>query len=261
MNELLVSRRGPVVTLILNRPARRNALSRALITALGDTIDELAHEREVRSVILAAEGPVFCAGMDLHETERLTGDPEGETLAVQDAQAFAHVLDRLHRLPVPTIAAMQGDALAGGAGLALACDLVVMAREARIGYPEVLRGLAPAIVLHDLTRQAGLRRVRELVLTGRAISSEEAERWGLINRVVPAASCRDEAWSLATAMLAAAPGALATAKRLLDEETARPPDLQGAAALSASSRLSDEAREGVSAFREKRRPSWFHEVT
>jgi methylglutaconyl-CoA hydratase len=114
---------------------------------------------------------------------------------VKDIQAIADLISQLHRFPRPTIAALDGDALAGGAGLALACDFVLATAGARVGYPEVRRGMVAAIVLHDLVRQVGDRRARELLLTGEPIGAEQAERWGLINRVVPASPACPRRWS------------------------------------------------------------------
>ena len=126
--------------------------------------------------------------MDLKEAVAAEPDAEDEKKAVADARAIADLIWQVHQLPKPTIAALNGDALAGGAGLAAACDFVVAAEGARIGYPEVRRGLVAAIVMHDLIRQVGDRRARDLLLSGRPIGAAEAERWGLVNRVVPAES-------------------------------------------------------------------------
>jgi methylglutaconyl-CoA hydratase len=256
MSELLREDRGPVILLILNRPERRNALSRSLIARLSDTLDDLAVDPLVRAVVLGGEGAAFCAGMDLKESAALGAGNEAETLAVRDAQAIAHLLGQIHKLPKPTVAAVTGDALGGGAGLALACDFVVMADEACLGYPEVRRGLVPAIVLGDLVRQVGDRRARELVLSAEPVTAATAERWGLANRVVAAEACREEALALAQHLLESAPGAVATTKRLLDEVSGRPSDLLGAASISAAARVGDEAAEGIRAFYEKRPPSW-----
>jgi methylglutaconyl-CoA hydratase len=138
----------------------------------------------------------------------------------------------------------------------MACDLVVASESARIGYPEVKRGLVAAIVMHDLTRLVGDRRARQLLLTGESIPAIEAERWGLVNRVVPEAECLDAAVDLGRSLVDAGPIALASTKKQLDEATRRPRDLRGSAAVSAAVRVSDEAAEGVAAFLEKRRPAW-----
>jgi methylglutaconyl-CoA hydratase len=258
MNEPLVLRRDEdaIVVLTLNRPDKRNALSRALLSALSDALDVAAAEPTTRVVVLSATGPVFCAGADLKEATERMQTPEGEKRAVDDSQAFAHLINQIHQFPRPTIAAVAGDALAGGAGLATACDFVVMAPHARIGYPEVRRGLAAAIVLHDLVRQVGDRRARELLLTGEAVGADTAAHWGLVNRVAPADRCLSECINLARQLLECAPLAVTTTKRLLDEATVRPHDLRGAAAVSASVRVGDEAAEGMRAFLEKRPARW-----
>ena len=133
---------------------------------------------------------------------------------------------------------------------------MIASDSARIGYPEVKRGLVAAIVMHDLIRQVGDRRARQLLLSGDLLPAQEAERWGLVNRVVPPDRCLDEAVALAQSLAEAAPDALATTKRLLDEAWGRPKTLRGAAAVSAAVRVGDEAIEGMRAFLEKRPPSW-----
>ena len=128
-------------------------------------------------------GTAFCAGMDLKEAAAIDAAADAEEQTIATLQEFADLLQRLHTLPKPTIAAVNGDALAGGAGLMAACDLAVAAENARIGYPEVQRGLVAAIVMHDLTRQVGDRRARQLLLSGELISSKIAHEWGLVNAV------------------------------------------------------------------------------
>jgi methylglutaconyl-CoA hydratase len=248
--------RGSVVILTLNRPHRRNALSRDLVVELSDQLTKIEAESGTRAVVLTGSDPVFCAGMDLKESLDSSGTPESEQRAIADLQGIADLVDQLHRLSKPTIAALNGDAFAGGAGLAGACDFVIAAEQARIGYPEVRRGLVAAVVMHDLVRQVGDRRARFLLLTGEPISASEAERWGLINRVVPSQSCLTEAVGLGASLTASAPGALATTKRLLDETSGRPANLRGPAAVTAAIRVSEEAEEGMLAFLEKRQPRW-----
>ncbi len=259
-SEPLVQRddHGPIAVLTLNRSAKRNALSRALVAAISDAFDRLAVDPVIRAIVLTGAGPVFCAGMDLKEASEteIIPMPESGQQAVKDSLGLAHLINQIHQFPRPTIAAIQGDALAGGAGLALSCDLAVMADAARIGYPEVRRGLVAAIVLQDLARQIGDRRARQLLLTGQPIDSETALAWGLVNKVVATEHCLEAAIDLAQQIAEAAPLALAATKRLLDEATLRPANLRGPAAISAAIRDSDEAREGIQAFLEKRAPKW-----
>jgi methylglutaconyl-CoA hydratase len=194
--------------------------------------------------------------MDLKEAASADDALESERTTIAILEQFADLLQYLHTLPKPTIAAVNGDALAGGAGLMAACDLAVAASSARIGYPEVKRGLAPSIVIHDLARQIGDRRSRQLVISGEPISAQVAMDWGMVNLVTSVENCLTEAIRLGQELVSAAPQAIATVKRLLDEATSRPHDLRGAAAVSAAVRVSDEAREGIRSFIEKRPPAW-----
>jgi methylglutaconyl-CoA hydratase len=258
MNEMLVERVdvGPVALLTLNRPERRNALSRAFVARIRDAVDAADGESNVRVVVITGAGPAFCAGLDLKEA-RETGDgPASETNSIAALNEFADLLQRVHTLSKPTIAAVNGDALAGGAGLMAACDLAIAADSARIGYPEVRRGLVAAIVIHDLCRQIGDRRARQLLLSGDLIPSKVAHEWGMVNAVTAGDRCVKDAIQVGHALAECAPGAMAWTKRLLDEATFRPTDLRGAAAVSASIRVSEEAREGILAFIEKRAPRW-----
>jgi methylglutaconyl-CoA hydratase len=248
--------RGSIAILTLNRPQQRNALSRALVAELRDMIDKVRVEERVRVIVLTGAGSAFCSGMDLKEAASVADDALAEQATIAVLQQFADLLQTVHMLAKPTIAAVGGDALAGGAGLMAACDLVVASETALIGYPEVKHGLVASIVLHDLTRQVGDRRARELLLTGEPISAEVAMEWGMVNLVTHKEGCLSQAILLAQDLLKSGPQAIATTKRLLDEAMGRPHDLRGAAAVSAAVRVSDEAREGILAFVEKRVPAW-----
>jgi methylglutaconyl-CoA hydratase len=257
MSPALVTRQdfGPVALFTLNRPNQRNALSRALVARLRDVLDAVAVDSTVRAVILTGAGVSFCSGMDLKEAATRETSPEAERETIAIMQEFADLIQTLHTLPKPTVAAVNGDALAGGAGLMCACDLAVAAEKARVGYPEVKRGLVPAIVVHDLCRQVGDRRTRQLLLSGELISTTEAHAWGMVSEIT-ASNVVERALAIAQQFVECAPSALATTKHLIDEATLRPRDLRGAAAVSAASRVAAEAREGMRAFVEKRPPSW-----
>ena len=242
--------------LTLNRPDKRNALSRALITELDRLVERVGHDPHIRAVVLTGAGTVFCAGMDLKEAAEERGGAEAEQHAVVTLQEYADLIQRVHTLPKPTIAALNGDALAGGAGLMAACDFAVASEQARIGYPEVLRGMVPAVVMFDLTRLIGDRRARQLLLSGDLISATIAFNWGLVNQVTTPEKCLAEAIRIGRDLATAAPLAVAAIKRLLDETEGRPKSLRGAAAVSAAIRVSDEAQEGILAFLEKRPPRW-----
>jgi methylglutaconyl-CoA hydratase len=207
-------------------------------------------------VVLTGAGAAFCAGMDLKQAAEMDASPDGEHAMVAVLKEFADLLHCLHTLPKPTIAAVNGDAMAGGAGLMSACDMAVAAETVRIGYPEVRRGLVAAVVMHDLIRQVGDRRARQLLLTGEPITARVACDWGLVNAVTAPEACLDEAVRTAQGLVQCGPTALATTKRLLDETEGRPPNLRGAAAISAVIRSSEEAREGITSFVAKRPPRW-----
>lgn len=258
MNEELVktATEGSVAVLTLARPEKRNALSRALLASLRDELDRIAASPQIRSVVLTGEGKAFCSGMDLKEAVEGDDSTEAEQAGVAAMREFADLIRRLHTLPQPVIAAVNGDALAGGAGLMTACDVAVAVAVARIGYPEVLRGLAPVVVLHDLANLVGGRRARQLLLSGEPISAEVAHSWGLVNEIVPDGECVAAAVAMGERYAKGAPAAQASIKRMLDEAAGLPDDLRGAAAVSAAMRNSDEAREGMSAFLEKRPPRW-----
>jgi methylglutaconyl-CoA hydratase len=258
MHEPLVTRTddGPVAILTLNRPDKRNALSRDLMTELESQLDRAGRDPRVRSVVLTGAGPVFCAGMDLAEAARERNGAEAEGHAVVALQVYADLVQRIHTLPKVTIAAVHGDALAGGAGLMAACDFAIVAERARIAYPEVIRGLVPAVVMFDLTRLVGDRRARQLLLTGQPISTKLAIEWGLVNQVTTTEACLAEAIRVGKSFVHCGPQAVAAIKRLLDETHGRPETLRGAAAVSAAIRVSDEAQEGIRAFLEKRSPHW-----
>jgi methylglutaconyl-CoA hydratase len=248
--------RGPVAILTLNRPDRRNALTQDLLAQLRDALDAIGVDMGIRAVVLTGAGAAFCSGMDLKEAAAMDATPDGEHAMVAVLKEFADLLHCLHTLPKPSIAAVNGDALAGGAGLMAACDMAVAAETVRIGYPEVRRGLVAAIVMHDLIRQIGDRRARQLLLTGEAISGRLAFEWGLVNAVTASEACLEEAIRMAQGLNECGPAALATTKRLIDETEGRPPNLRGAAAISAVVRSSEEAREGILSFVEKRPPRW-----
>ncbi len=258
MSDSLVLRQdhGPVVVLVLNRPERRNSLSRGLVVALSDALSAIASDTSVRAVVLTGAGESFCTGMDLKEAAQAGYDTEGENQLIADVCAIADLVHQIHAMPKPIIAAANGDVYAGGAGLMAACDFVIATEGGRIGYPEVKRGLVAAVIMNDLVRQVGERRAGELLLKGDPIGVEQAERWGLVNRVVKPGDCLQEALGLAKSLIANGPNALAMTKRLLNESGGSTVDLRGAAAVTASVFISDEAAEGIRAFLEKRAPAW-----
>ncbi len=257
MSELvLVEIRDQSAILTINRADKRNALSRALITALHKAIDRVADDPKVRSVILTGAGSVFCAGMDLEELQGSLGASAQETPVWEDALRLARLFDRLYTLPKPTIAAVNGAAVAGGAGLVSVCDLAVSVPGAKFGYPEVRRGLVAAMVLPHLMRHVGERVARHLLLTGELIDAEAARAAGFVNLVVPAEKLLDQALAWARACAEGGPKALALTKDLLTRFSRQALSIEEAAQASAAPRLTEECRRGLEAFFAKRPPPW-----
>jgi len=254
MNASLITKeqREAITIVALNRPAKRNALNADLMEACSEAFESLAQDQTQRVIILRGEGPVFCAGLDLEEA--LLPDNAQRT-----ARLVARLLRAVYQVPQVTIAAVHGAAIAGGAGLMSACDLVVAAEDVRIGYTEVRRGLVAALVMTLLHRQVRERDARELLLLGELISSERARLMGLVNRVVPAHHLMEEAMSLARTALQGGPQSIAQTKKVLAElwPSSFDHDLDETLLHHLSARNSSEAREGVAAFLEKRSPKWY----
>jgi methylglutaconyl-CoA hydratase len=252
MPPILVAIDGPVTTVTLNRPDKRNALDVDLLEQLCAALATAAADRTRRIVVLRGAGAAFCSGLDLAEA----ADPGR---AAQSAELVAKALRMLAETPLVTIAAVHGAAIAGGAGLMSACDFVVATARAKIGYPEVRRGLVPALVMTFLRRRLGERDARELLLLGSLHEADRLPVRGLVNRIVPnEASLAIEVQRLVDALLQGGPRALADTKRLLGELWPVPvtSDLERAHAFHLSARNSPEAAEGIAAFQEKRLPRW-----
>ncbi len=249
--------RPPAVLITLSRPDRRNALSRDLIAALTEAFAKVRDDSSARSVILTGSGNAFCAGMDLAELQESVAADEGiEPPVWDDALKLADLYDLIYTLPKPTIAAVNGSAVAGGAGLVSVCDLAVAVPDARFGYPEVRRGLVAAMVLPHLLRHVGERTARYLLLTGELIDADEAYEVGFLNEVVPAEQLLPRAQALSHALAEGGPNALARTKELLHLFSRQALGLQEAAKASAAPRLSEECRQGLEAFFNKRPAPW-----
>jgi methylglutaconyl-CoA hydratase len=248
--------RPPAAIVTLNRPDKRNALSRGLIAALSDAFLRAADDGQARCVILTGAGSVFCAGMDLAELAESVSQAATPASVWDDALRLAGLYDFIYRLPKPTVAAVNGPAVAGGAGLVTVCDLAVAAAEARFGYPEVRRGLVAAMVMPHLLRHVGERTARYLLLTGELIDAAEAARCGLVNAVVPAGEVLARATEWARALAEGGPQALAATKDLLGRFSRQALSVEDAGRASAAPRLSDECRAGLEAFFAKRPVPW-----
>ena len=204
-----------MLTLTLNRPEKRNALSGALVAALHAAVEAADLDQHVRAVLLTGAGKDFCAGADLEEL-LASADASSE---VNDAAALrlGALFGRMRALPKPVVAVVRGRALAGGAGLVTACDIVLAGESAQIGYPEVIRGFVPAMVMTMLRRLAGEKTALDLVLTGRLLRAEDARVAGLVSRVLPDDALEREAGELARSLASAPPSALALTKQLFHQ--------------------------------------------
>lgn len=201
-----------VLTLTLDRADKRNALSAALIEALHIALDRADLDPDVRVVALRGEGKDFCAGADLDELLASADMLPAENEA--SARRLGDLFVRLRQLARPTVAVVRGRALAGGAGLATACDVVLMAEGAQIGYPEIQRGFVPAMVMSLLRRAVGEKVALDLVLTGRLLGAAEARTLGLVSRVIADGDLDRETGALLSHLAAASPSALALTKQL-----------------------------------------------
>lgn len=241
-----------VAVLTLNRPEKRNALDPETVEALGEAFDRVERDDRVRVVLLEAAGRDFCAGADLAHIEAMVDAPYEEHLA--DARALGELFVRMRRLARPIVAAVQGNALAGGAGLATACDIVLAGGDARFGYPEIHIGFVPAMVMTMLVRNVGEKRAFELVSTGKRIDAEEACRIGLVNAILSRHTLPDDARAFAADLAARSASALAFTKRLLYEldELSFAEGIARGAEINAEARMTEDCREGVQAFLERR---------
>lgn len=245
-----------VRVLTLNRPEVRNALSPALLEALTQAVSDAKRDPEVRALVLTGSGKAFCAGLDLSELKAISQRSSEENRA--DSERLATLLELLYTFPKPVVAALNGHAVGGGAGLASVCDVIVMSEAAKLGYTETRIGFVPALVSIFLLRQIGEKRARELLLSARLIGAQEAQTLGLINQVVPADEVLARGLEHARGMAQNAPSSLALTKSLL---AALPSmglheALRFAVDTNTLARTTDDLAEGVSAFLEKREPSW-----
>lgn len=244
-----------VATLTLNRPDKRNAISFQLVEELVAALDEIERS-PAQVVILTGAGKAFCAGMDLEELKSLLGKTHDEN--VTDSSRMARIFRRLYEFQMPTIAAVNGAAIAGGTGLATMCDFTLAVPEAKFGYTEVRIGFVPAIVSSILVWQVGHKTARDLLLTGRLFDAAEAYRFGLVNEVVAPEKLMDRARELAAQLLENSPSSVRATKKLINSFIATQLDQQIAAAIEDNARIRTTAdfREGISSFLEKRKPRW-----
>ncbi len=254
-NTLLYSEAENICTITFNRPDKRNAVSYVLIDELGRALDDAA-KSSAQILIITGNGKAFCAGMDLENLKQLSGRTHEQNL--QDSETMARLFRALYEFPRPTIAAVNGAAIAGGTGIATICDFTLAVPTASFGYTEVRIGFVPAIVSSFLIANIGEKRARDLLLTGRIFDAAEAHRLGLVNEIVEADQLLPRAHQLAAQLMENSPTSLRATKSLLSGYVKDQLDKQITQATkdNAAIRQTADFKEGVASFLEKRKPKW-----
>ncbi len=239
---------GGVATLTLNRPDKRNALNGELVGALDSTLAKAEADGNARVVLIRGAGKDFCSGADLAELERIAEMGREESHA--DATRMGALFTRMRRHAKPVVAAVHGRALAGGCGLATACDVILMHEHAEMGYPEVHLGFIPALVMTILRRKVSEARAFELVTLGDRVSASDALAWGLATRILSAETFEEDVAAYVGALARRPPSAVALSKQLLYELDGLPFEegIARAAEVNVSARMTEACREGVRRF-------------
>ena len=243
------------ITITLNRPDKRNAISYELIDDLKAALEK-AKAAHGHVLILTGAGKAFCAGMDLENLQQLAGRTHEQN--VKDSETMASLFRSLYDFPKPTIAAVNGAAIAGGTGLATLCDFTLAVPEAKFGYTEVRIGFVPAIVSSFLIANVGEKRARDLLLTGRIFNAQEALQLGLVTEIVAPDQLMHRTRELAAQLSENSPASLRATKALLSNYTRTQLDRQVDQAVKENSAIRQTAdfKEGIAAFLEKRKPKW-----
>jgi methylglutaconyl-CoA hydratase len=243
-----------VATLTLNRPEKRNALNAGLVRALKEALEKAGSDDAVKVVAIKGAGPDFCAGGDLAELEQLSAMSREENLA--DARSLGALLSSLRDFPKPVVAVVHGRALAGGCGLATACDIVLAHQASELGYPEVHLGFVPAMVMAILRRKVTEGRAFELVARGHRVTAVEARTMGLVNHVIPAENFDADVGAYLRDLAGRPASAVALIKALLYEQgdLSVEEGIERGAQVNVEARMTEECREGVRRFLERHGP-------
>jgi methylglutaconyl-CoA hydratase len=248
---------GPVAQVWLNRPDVRNAFNETVIAELTQTFAQISAQKDVRAVVLAGHGKAFCAGADLNWMKKMASYSHDENRA--DAMSLATMLRTIYECEKPVIARVHGACFAGGMGLAAACDITVAAHEAEFCLSEVKLGLIPATISPYVIKAMGENAARRYFLTAEKFSAAEAYRVGFVHEICPLELLDETVDDLLSALIDNSPNAVRQAKRLVREVSGKPVDdalLADTAERIAQIRASEEGREGVKSFLEKRKPHW-----
>jgi methylglutaconyl-CoA hydratase len=253
---LLVKNDLPHLQININRPDKRNALNKTVIRELNELLDWATAQDSLKTLTISGEGSAFCSGADLDYLKELKGyDTERNRM---DTIQLAKLYQKLYMFPKPVIAAVNGPAVAGGCGLATVCDIVLASENAVLGYPEVRIGFVAAIVSLFLIRQIGERKARELLLTGKLLNAREAEKYGLVNKVVSSEALYNEVGEWQTLFSNNAPQALRATKNLFQVFRFEQIEqlIETYTEINIAVRQTPEFFEGISSFLEKRKPNW-----
>lgn len=252
---ILVSDDPPIRTITLNRPHRRNAITFEMQLELTAVMEQAAAS-DCRVLVFAGAGEAFCSGLDLSVLESMRDKSPSERRA--DAERIATLFRNLYELPIPTIAAVHGAAIAGGAVLAMICDFTLATPEAKFGFTEARIGFVPALVSAYLALQIGDKRSRDLLLTGRLFDAAEAHRLGIVNELVPSEQLAERVRAFAEVLVANSPQSLSATKQLLAAQNKAWLDAAIAQAMeaNAAARETVDFHEGIAAFLNKRKPVW-----
>jgi methylglutaconyl-CoA hydratase len=244
-----------IALLTLNRPDKRNAISYELIADLQQGLDAVRGST-AQVLIITGAGKAFCSGMDLENLKSLIGRTHEQN--VEDSRTMARLFRSIYDFPKPTIAAVNGAAIAGGTGIATICDFTLATPDAKFGYTEVRIGFVPAIVSNFLMGQVGEKHARDLLLTGRIFGADEALRLGLINEVVEAERLLPRAEELARSLMENSAASLRATKQLLSQTVNEELDRRLETSIEENARIrqTDDFREGITSFLEKRKPHW-----
>jgi len=250
-NAVLYTVEGATALITLNRPDKRNALNDELIFGLKQALRDADNRESVRAVVITGAGTDFCSGADLSALQKISESSITENL--EDAESLSELFALIRRVRVPVVAAVRGRALAGGCGLATACDIVLASASARFGYPEVKIGFVPAMVLAILRRNVSEKRAFELVTRGAEISAAEAERLGLINQVFDEEAFEEQVESYVASFEKVSRSAVMLSKRLLYHMDGMTFDaaLQSGVDINTVARMTEDCRKGIARFLKK----------
>ncbi len=251
MSELEITDSGLIRTLTLNRPDKRNALNAELVEGLKKALSDADANDGLRAIVIRGAGKDFCSGADLDSLRKISESSFEENL--EDARSLGELFALIRRVKIPVIAAVHGRALAGGCGLATACDLVIAAESARFGYPEVKIGFVPAIVMAFLRRNVSEKRAFAIATQGFEFSATEAERLGLVNKVFPDDAFEEEVSNYVSVYDNVSRSAVVMSKKLLHEMDSLGFDdaLEAGAKANAEARMSDDCKKGIAKFLDK----------